>query len=100
VVRVVVGSEDEGTGDEAEPEVDDAGDEAETEEEEDVAEVTVPDEVADRALALLLRCHRPDTREAMARQGRALALLERYAPPAPPPGTFTAIYITAPRGPC
>jgi len=75
VVVVVVGSEDDGTGDEAEPEVEDAGDEAEPEEEEDVVEVTVSDEVADRALALLLRFLRPDTREAIPRQGLALALL-------------------------
>jgi len=59
VVVVVVGSEHEGEGDEAEPEVEDAGAEADPEEEGDVVVLTVPDEVADRALALLLRCPAP-----------------------------------------
>jgi len=49
-------------------------------------EETVPPELADRALALLLRCRGPGSRAATSRRSRVLALLERFQhSPRPPP---------------
>jgi len=67
-LEVVVVSESEVEGEDAEEGL-------EEEEGEDIMDVTVPPKMADRALALLLCCHRPGSRAATARRSRALSLL-------------------------